>query len=107
MQLSRVRIPALPVLGLSLALLLSACGGSEDSAARGDTAPGEVSVEESDGGVRPDPNAAPDADEAAADQAASAGDEAAEQAPATVSEAVLRMAIRDATTSGLHPQFEV
>jgi hypothetical protein len=48
MKMLRVRTAALPMLGLSLGLLLSACGGTDDSDAVSDAGAGEVAVEASD-----------------------------------------------------------
>ena len=48
MKMLRVRTAALPMLGLSLGLLLSACGGTDDSAAVSGAGAGEVAVEASD-----------------------------------------------------------
>lgn len=107
MKMSRVRTAALPMLGLSLALLLSACGGSEDSATVVDEAPSEVSVEEPEEQAEPDPESDPEAEEVTEEPALPEGGEASDEAPETVTEAVLRMAIWDETTSGLHPRFEV
>lgn len=106
MKVSRVRASAVTALGLSLTLMVSACGGSEESSGAPDAESSEVSVEEPTPAA-PEPEASADAEEQAEEQLADDEDQAAEEAPATVDEAVLRMAIWDETSSGLHPRFEV